>query len=179
MGLEKKIAKTEFNIDVGFEFYYYPGGRAPVPRQIGYNTVEFYAVIAYKNFNIQFHNSLMDYFGENSHNPPTNWNKGRVIRPNGDSWGSIYVEANYSFSPWHKWTIALHAGYQAVSNYSQLNYMDWLAEIAYAFDWFELSLSYVQTNAKHAFYDVPNAAYKPKRRNLGGPTVVLGILKSF
>lgn len=94
VGLEKKIAKTDFKIDVGFELYYYPGGRAPVPRQIRYNTIEFYIVFGYKEFNIQFHNSLNDFFGENSFNPPNNWNKQRFIRPNGDSWGSIYVEAN-------------------------------------------------------------------------------------
>ena len=33
LGYLNKIMNTEFKFDVGLEYYYYPGARAPVPRQ--------------------------------------------------------------------------------------------------------------------------------------------------
>lgn len=220
IGMAHDILKSDFRYDIGFEFYYFPGGQTPRPpvgtssgsftssslssidfpfthsssssssqpnvdfRKVYYNTIEYYVGIEYKGFEIKLSQTLTDYFGVNSHNPPTNWKKGLPgfpTRPNGHSRGSFYIEGNYEWSPkrWPKFTGIAHLGYQTVTNYSELNYLDWQVGMTYKFDWFDFSLSYIATNAKKDFYKVPDNGFNPKKRNLGGPTVVAGITKSF
>ncbi len=179
LGIERPLWKAPLKYDVGFEYYYYPGGQAPVPRQVSYDFIEYYFGVGYKGFNIRIFLTLDDYSGVNSNNPPTNWDTGRPIAPNGHSQFSPYVEANYEWSPYPKWKASLHIGYQGVTNYPQLNYTDWQVGLSYQFAWFDVSFYYVATNARRAFYDVPDNAFRPKRRHLGAPGWVLGITRSF
>lgn len=179
IGFQHKLWETPLSYNVGFEIYYYPGGEAPVPRGVGYDTVEYYIGFIYKNFSIKLYQTLTDYFGVNSHNPPTNWDKNRPIRPNGHSRGSLYVEADLDFDPDPKWKISFHAGYQSVTNYPQLSYFDWQVAVTYLFPWFEFSLFYIGTNARPAFYDVPDHAFHSHRRRLGAPGSVIAISRNF
>jgi hypothetical protein len=86
---------------------------------------------------------------------------------------------NYEYSFSSKWKAAYHVGYQAVVNYPQLNYLDWLVSLTRVFEWFEVTVTYVQTNARKAFYNIPDHSFRPKRVDLGGPGVVLAIDKTF
>ncbi|MFI5343181.1 MAG: TorF family putative porin [Chlamydiales bacterium] len=179
LGIKGKYFQTPFEFDAGLEFYYYPGGEVFVPHRTTYNTLEFYAQFSYKKFNIVFHQTLTNYFGVSAHSPPINWNKNRTIKPNGRSIGSPYFEANWEIPYNSKLIFLLHAGCQIVINYPQLSYVDWLVTLTYKFEWFDASLSYVASNARHAFYDVPDHAFHPTRRKLGGPGIYAGISRSF
>lgn len=179
MGIELPICQSALKYDFGFIYYYYPGGEALVPERVSYNTLEYYLGIIYKNFNIKFYQTLTDYYGVNSSNPPFNWSENRFVRPHGGSQGSPYIEANYEWLISLKWKAGFHVGYQAVINYPQLNYIDWQASLTYKFDWFDLSFFYIDTNAKHDFYDVPDNSYKRKTKDLGGATLVVSVTRSF
>lgn len=179
LGYKRKLFCLPIKIDAGFEYYYYPGGRAHISKYVSYNTVEYYIQLSYKKFNITFHQTLTDFYGVCSKSPPINWNTHRTVKPNGHSYWSPYIEANWQIPFYEKFSLTLHAGYQGVINYPQLNYVDWLVSLTYKFKWFDLFATYVDTTAKHAFFDVPDHAYHPKRKQLGGPGVFVGIARAF
>jgi hypothetical protein len=179
----------DFAYNIGVIYYYYPGGRAHVRENVRYNTCEYFIELSYKWFSIKFWQALTDYFGTNSDNPPLNWEKHRSDRPNGSSRYSTYIEANSTFELWEKFcwrclhggklTLLLHVGHVTVRNYGHLSYTDWRATLTQEFDWFNVFLSYVGTNARHAYYDIPDNSYHPKKYALGAQGVVMGVIRSF
>lgn len=179
LGYKHELFQPSFTYDFGILYYYYPGGQAHVPANTSYDTVEYYLSFVYKGFELKLSQTVTDFFANNSSNPPMNWNKDRPVRPNGHSFGSPYLEANFEWPFYEKWKANFHLAYQGVINYPQLSYIDWFASLTRTFDWFDISLTYVQTNAEKAFYNVPNHAYHPKRVNLGGPAVFAGIVHNF
>jgi uncharacterized protein (TIGR02001 family) len=178
LGIEHQIGNTPFRYDAGWLYYYYPAGES-IPKGVKYDTLEYYFAIIYKGFNIKLYQVVTDFFGDNSKNPPFNWRKKRFVRPNGHSYGSPYVEANLEWSPYPKLKTSLRVGYQTVTNYSMLNYLDWQVGLSCEFTWVTAALYYIATNANPDFYDVPDAAFHPHIRRLGAPTVVLAISRKF
>jgi uncharacterized protein (TIGR02001 family) len=120
LGFKHKLFHSEADYDVGFLYYYYPGGSAPVPAETSYNFLEYYMGITYKGFEIKLSLTLTDYSGINSDNPPMNWNTGRTLPPNGHSFGSPYFEINYEWAFRKKWKATFHVAYQGVTNYHQV-----------------------------------------------------------
>ncbi|MFA6916863.1 MAG: TorF family putative porin [Parachlamydiales bacterium] len=179
VGMEQSFWKPELKYDVGFIVYYYPGGKAFVRQNIRYNTVEYFAGFSYKGFNMKLYQTITDYYGVNSTNPPFDWQEFRFTGANGNSLWSPYIEANYEWTPCPKWTAGVHVGYQAITHYTELNYLDWQVSLNYEFDWFDVALYYISTNARHAFYDVPDAAFKPSIKKLGSPGIVGAIYREF
>lgn len=179
LGFTHSLFESSIQYDIGLEYYYYPGARAPVPHQNLYDSLEYYVALSYKGFNIRIAQTLTDFYGVNSFNPPTNWKKKHVIRPNGHSYLSPYIEMNYSWKPIKNLTATLHVGYQGVTNYSQLNYFDWLVGLAYQLDWFDLNIMYVDTTANRSFYTIPDSTYKPKFKYIGRGSLIFGISKGF
>lgn len=178
-GFEHAVNNSEFKYDIGCIIYYFPGGKAFVPQGIRYNTVEYYIGLNYKGFNVKLWQTINDYYGVNSDNPPFNWRTLSFSKRNGHSYGSPYVEANYEWELCPKWSAGLHVGYQAVIHYSELNYLDWQVSLTREFEWFNLALYYISTNARHAFYDVPDHLIKPNIRKLGGPGIIGAIYREF
>lgn len=179
LGFKHSLFQTKAIYNIGFLYYYYPGGKARVPANTRYDTLEYYFAVEYKKLEFKLSLTVTDYFANNSSNPPMNWNKLKPVRPNGSSFGSPYLEINYEYPFYPKWKVAFHIGYQGVINYPQLNYVDWLVNLTREFEWFEVTLSYIQTNARKAFYRILNHAYHPHRVDLGGPTVVVAVDKTF
>lgn len=179
----------DLNYNVGVIYYYYPGGRAYVPENVRYNTCEYYIEVTYHWLSIKLWESLTNYFGVNGHNPPTNFEKYKTDRPNGNSQGSTYIELNANFDLmkklcWHrltggKLTLLLHVGHVSVRNYEHDSYTDWRATLTQEFEWFNLFMTYVGTNAQHAYFDVPDHSFHSKKRHLGAQGIVLGIIKTF
>jgi uncharacterized protein (TIGR02001 family) len=179
LGFKHSLFHTKAEYDVGFLYYYYPGGKAHVRSNTSYDTVEYYIAWSYKKFEIKLSLTITDYIAVNSSNPPINLDTGRTVPPNGHSFGSPYIEANYEYPFYPKWKALFHLGYQGVTNYPQLNFLDGLIGLTREFEWFEITLAYVQTNARKAFYNIPDNSFRPRRVNLGGPGVVLGINRTF
>ncbi len=178
MGLQRKFL-TDISYEVGLLYYYYPGGEANVPAHTSYNTLESYVSLEYKKLELKISVTLTDYFGVNSSNPPLNRETHRFDRPNGHSYGSPYIEINYEHPVYPKWKVAGHIGYQGVVNYSHLSYIDWLLSVTREFEWFEVVLTYVQTNAQKDYYNIPDHAFHPHRVSLGGPGVVIAVDRTF
>lgn len=181
----------DFTYDLGVIYYYYPGGKIHATESVSYNTVEFYIELSYRWLSVKYWNTLTNYFGICSNNPPFNWKKNRADRLNGSSKGSNYIEANATFDLYNKicWprfclkggklTWLLHVGHQTVRNYEHLSCTDWRATLTQGFDWFTAFISYVGTNARHAYFDVPDNAFYADIRRLGAQGVVIGVIRTF
>jgi uncharacterized protein (TIGR02001 family) len=182
---------SDFSYSLGLIYYYYPGGQAKVPSRTRYNTGEFNIGVSYKWISIKYSQTITNYFGVDSHNPPVNFQKHKPDKPNGNSKGSSYIEANISFdlyekAPWRFWCItggklnfSTHVGHVTVRHYEHLSYTDWNATLNQEFAWFNIFLTYVGTNARPAYYDVPDNGYYPETHDLGAQGVVFGVIKSF
>jgi uncharacterized protein (TIGR02001 family) len=179
----------DFGYNLGLIYYYYPGGKAHNSHNTRYNTAEFYLELSYKWLSIKYFQTITNYFGINSHNTPFNWDKKRADPSHGSSRGSNYIEANATFDLidkvcFHyfeagKLKLLLHIGHQTVRHYGHLSYTDWRATLTQEFAWFNAFISYVGTNAKHNYYDVPDHAFHPRKHALGAQGVVLGVTKTF
>ena len=179
----------DFTYNIGFIYYYYPGGKTNSLKSVHYNTGEFYVELTYKGFSIKYWQTLTDFFGFNSNNSPTNQKDGITDRPNGSSRGSTYIEANLTFDLLKKvcfrcleagnLNLYLHIGHQTVRHYEHVSFTDWRATLTQQFDWFNVFVSYVGTNAKHDYYDVPDNAFHLKNCHLGAQGVVFGVIRTF
>ncbi|WP_068471151.1 TorF family putative porin [Candidatus Protochlamydia phocaeensis] len=182
-----RIPDLAFN--VGLIYYYYPGGKTFSADSVHYNTGELYVELTYKWISVKYWQALTNYFGICSDNPPFNWKKNHASRPNGSSRGSNYIEANLTFNllekvcyPYlegGKLFLLVHVGHQTVRNYEQLSYTDWRATLTQEFAWLNVFISYVGTNARHAYFDVPDHSYHPKKRHLGAQEVIVGAIRTF
>lgn len=107
----------DFGYNIGIIYYYYPGGRASVPRSVGYDTTEGNLEFSWRWVAIKYSQTFSNYFGVNSANPPTNWEKNKAICPNGSSRGSNYIEVNLTFPMPYvaKTTLLLHGGHQIIN----------------------------------------------------------------
>lgn len=181
----------DFLCNVGIIYYYYPGGITNSRHSTRYNTGEIFIELTYKWLSVKYWESFTNYFGVCSNNPPFNWEKNRADKPNGSSRGSSYIEANATFDLYKKvcWpcfglkggklNLLLHVGHVTVKNYNQLSYTDWKATLTQEFDWFNLYIAYVGTNAKHDYYDVKDNAHHPSKRLLGAQGVIFGVIRTF
>lgn len=179
----------DLTYNLGALFYFYPGGKTHARRSSHYNTLEYYLELTYKWLSVKYWQTLTNYFGINSDNPPFNWQKDRSDRPNGNSRWSVYIEGNATFDllkethygclKGGKLTLLVHVGHQTVTHYEHLSYTDWRATLTQEFDWVNVFITYVGTNAKHAYFDVPDDAFHPDFRHLGAQGFVVGVIKTF
>lgn len=185
---------SDFTYDIGAIYYYYPGGKAFVDPTVRYNTAELYLQLGYKWFSVKVSESLTNYFGICGDNPPFNWRTDASDGPNGSSRGSTYVEGNISWDVYEqvlwwkcypycfkggKLNLQLHAGHQWVRHYRHLDYTDWRVTATQELEWFSVFLSYVGTNGRHAYYNVPDNGFHRKIRHLGCNELLGGITRSF
>lgn len=184
-----QVSIADFLCNLRLLYYYYPGGQAYNPTGTSYNTAEFSLQLAYKWFSIRYHQTITNYFGINSNNTPFNWSQNISDAPNGSSKASYYIEGNISVDLVNKYSIRsfrlgklnllLHAGHQKVRHYENLSYTDWSATLTQEFNWFSVFVTYVSTNAKHAYYNVFDNAFNPQVCHLGTQEGVVGITKTF
>lgn len=165
--------------NVGLIYYYYPGGQTHDQYHTRYITLEVYVELAYKWLSIKYSQSITDYFGVGSHNPPFNWDKNRADHGHGSSQGSSYIEANVTYKVREKLTLLIHGGHVTVANYGRLSYTDWRATLTREYDWFNVFITYVGTNANKDYYNVPDNQFHPRKKELGVQGVVFGVIKTF
>jgi uncharacterized protein (TIGR02001 family) len=179
----------DLDYNLGVIYYYYPGGQVKNSQHTRYNTAEFYVELSYKWLSVKYFQSITNYFGINSNNTPFNWSTGLADSSHGNSRGSTYIEANIAFDLMEKvcfgcyqagkLNVLLHAGHQTVRHYEHLSYTDWKATLTQEFEWFNVFVTYVGTNARHAYFNVPDNAYDSRKRGLGAQGVVFGVTKAF
>ena len=177
--------------NVGLLYYYFPGGKTKSPNSVNFNTAELYIEINYKWLTIKYWQALTDFFGVCSDSPSFNWKTHREDKPNGSSRGSTYIEAHAIFDLYQhlslpylclkggKLSLALNIGHQTVRNYEHYSYTDWRAALNQEFEWFNLFVSYVGSNAKRAYFTVPDNSYHRNKIYLGGQSVIVGVIRGF
>ncbi len=167
--------------NVGLLYYYYPGAVGLAFRRgtIHYNTLEYYLGLTYRGLTFNFYQTLTNFYGIGSKNPPFNFDTFAFATPNGSSVGSIYVEAELEVALCKKLELLVHFGHQGVRHYSEISYFDWFVTVTRTFEWLDLFVSYVGTDASRTFYTLPNMAIPPERVYLGAQGIIGGATKAF
>lgn len=139
------VINDDLSYNVGLIQYYYPGGEYNIAPSEEYDTLEAYAGVTYKFFNLKYSYSVTDFFGVNE-----------ATAGNGDSDGSGYLEANINYAIMDTLTLGLHVGHQKVENYGDLDYTDYKVSLTKAIAGFNLTAAYTNTNADEALYTYAN-----------------------
>lgn len=178
-----------FAYNIGLIYYYYPGGKAFNSHNTRYDTLEYYLELTYDWLTVKYSQTITNYFGINSDNTAFNWHNNTADSSNGSSRGSIYIEASGTYdlckNIWYgcykagKLNILAHIGHQFVRHYHHLSYTDWRVTLTQEFEWLNVFVSYVGTEANHHYYDVPDNAFHLRTRRLGEHGAVIGVIKSF
>lgn len=153
----------DFGYNVGLIQYIYPGAETATTPSEDYDTVEAYAGVTYKFFNLKYSATLTDYFG-------TNENTGTPA--NGDSKGSDYVEANINYELMNKFMLGLHVGHQRVENYGHLDYTDYKIGVSKELAGLNFGLAYTSTDADSATYTVSG-------KDISDDTFIVSVSKTF
>ncbi len=142
LGFKNAFGGGDFNYDVGFLRYNYPGNYSLAPA--GYvkpDTNEIYGAIGYKWFTLKYSHAISDIFGfANSKN-------------------TDYLDLSANFEVMDKLTLGLHAGKQkfhgdvaGVSNDSLFTYDDYKVSLTKAINDYSVGVAFTGTNAKAANY---------------------------
>jgi len=158
---------TDFALDIGLLYYYYPGAKVGMTGE-KYDNGEIYFAGTYKWFTAKYSYGLTDFFGLNSTTAAT---------PRGDSKGSGYLDLAFNLEVAEKTTVTLHAGRQWVHNYGEFNYNDYKVGIARDFGFATVGLAVIGTTGDKDLYTVVDGSGRSKK--VGEPTAVVSISKTF
>jgi uncharacterized protein (TIGR02001 family) len=178
----------EVGLDVGAIYYYYPGAKfvatdaagSTVTKKI--DNFEFYLGGSWKWLSAKYYYSFTDYFGQSEDvvvaldNP--NESAGALGR-SGNTKGTQYLTFAGSYEIVPKLTLVGSLGYTWVAHYNDLNYMDYKLGVTYDLSGWLLGAAIVGTDADKNFYYATNATAVGTVRNIGEPTLVLTVGKSF
>lgn len=150
-GWKGEVAKG-FTLDVGVLTYQYPGNDLATDA----NTTELYGAVTYGPATLKYSHSVTDTFA------------------NPDSKNSYYLDLSAGFEVGSGITITPHVGYQKIKGPAgdAASYTDYSLTAAKDFSGFLLSAALVGTDADKSFYTA-------KGKELGKPTLVLGVKKTF
>ncbi|MGB7301372.1 MAG: TorF family putative porin [Burkholderiaceae bacterium] len=140
------------DIDLGLIYYYYPG-KFPAGLTSP-NTAEFSIGTSVNALALSYSISMTNLFGFD------------------DSKGSGYLDVSYDM-PVKGFDIGFHLGYQDIRNNDDCPYADWSISGSKSVHGFDVSLAYIDTNAKDACW------VNGYNRNLGKGTLVLSIGKTL
>lgn len=164
LGFKNSFA-GDFNYDIGFLRYNYPGTYAPGATKA--DTDEVYALVGYKWVTAKYSYSLGDTFGVP------------------DARGTDYLDLSASYTIADAGiTVGAHVGKQKYKGSSaayiaaggpQASYTDYKLSVSKDFSGFVLALAYSKTNASTA----PGAFYKVLNKDLGQGKAVLSLSRSF
>ena len=117
-------------------------------------TLEAYGQVGMGPFYLKYSHSLTNLFG------------------NPDSKGSYYIDGGANVDVAEGLVLNLHAGHQAIHNWSGLNYNDYKVGLTKDFGFAAGSIAYITTDA-----DV--ASYTWNGKTVGKSTVVATLVKTF
>ena len=147
----------DIGVDVGLLQYYYPGAKTAAGEK--YDTLEGYIGASWKWLTLKYSHTFSDYFGLDN------------------SDGSGYLDLGFTMEIAPKLNLVAHFGMQTIKNYDALEYNDWKLGVTYDLNGWVLGAAYVDTDADSALYTLTNA--QGKRKEIGGSTIVLSVMKTF
>ncbi len=154
--------------DIGVLYYYYPSARiVGAGFTEKYDNAEVYFGASYKWFSAKYSYNITDFFGLSN-----------AVGGNGGSKGSGYLDLNANFEIAENTTLGFHAGKQWVSNYGNLNYVDYKVSVSRAFGFGTLSAAVVGTDTKNGAY-ANVVSSTGKSRDVTDTALVLSLSKSF
>jgi hypothetical protein len=197
----------DWGIDVGNLYYYYDSANwngfnqsAVMPAAANasgkYNNDEVYLSGSWKFISLKYSYAVTNYFGldgaqargwqskdcfsgSNCTGPRAGFLSG-INEDRGGSKGTGYVELNAVYEVVPKLNLTGHVGHTSVKNYGELSYTDYKVGLAYDLSGWTVGGAVVGTNANKQWYSgqrtVGGAA---GTRDLGAPTLVLSLAKSF
>jgi uncharacterized protein (TIGR02001 family) len=179
-GYKNTFAGGDWNYDVGYIAYNYPGHGSESPGNLANpNTQEVYGSLGYKWLSAKYSYATSSHF--------IGWFGG----PNFDqkTRGSDYLEVNANYDLGDGWTLIGHTGHQRVKNLSIANYTDWKIGATKDVGFGVVGLAYSDTNAKGNCASAEpycwgtggtsSAAPNGNFRNVSKGTAVLSFLKTF
>lgn len=146
----------DLTLDVGVLTYQYPSNKLDPSA----NTTELYGALTYGPATLKYSHAVTNTFA------------------NADSKNSFYLDLSAGFDVGNGITVTPHVGYQKIKGPATdvATYTDYSLTVAKDFSGFLLSAALVGTDADKSFYTSgPNHGDK----DLGKPTLVLGVKKTF
>lgn len=146
-------------LDLGMQYYWYPGARYNIDPGDRYNTVEVYAGVRYAQFSAKYSHAVTNLFGMKTSTiggycgisadgtPETTDCLGT-----GASKGSGYVDLGATFDVGAGASLALHYGRQSVRRYARLSYADYRIGLSRQFGAITLGAAVLGSDAAGRFY---------------------------
>jgi len=176
----------KLGLDVGLQYYWYPGARYNIDPGDSYNTVEVYFGARYQQFTAKYSHAVTDLFGMKSSTiggycgmNPDGTPATADCLGSGSTKGSGYADLAATFGVVGV-NLALHYGYQYVHNYPQLSYSDYKVGLSRDFGGITLGAAAVGTDAESRFYRyTPTTAGSTETEDVAKPTFFLSASKAF
>ena len=176
----------KLGLDVGMQYYWYPGARYNIDPGDSYNTLEVYLGARYQQFTAKYSHAVTDLFGMNTGTIGGYCGMNADGTPatadclgTGSTNGSGYADLAASFDVVGL-NLAMHYGYQYVRNYPQLSYSDYKIGLSRAFGGITLGAAAMGTDAESRFYRyTPTTAGSTETEDVSKAAFVLSASKAF
>ena len=182
-----RFTAKKVGLDLGLQYYWYPGARYNIDPGDRYNTTEVYVGVKYDHFTAKYSHSLTNLFGLKTATIGGYCGIGADGTPattdclgTGPSKGSGYVDLNAAFDVPVGFNLALHYGRQFVRSYDQLSYGDYKIGLTRQFGAVTLGAAVVGTDAESRFYRyTPTTTGSRETEDVGRPAIVWLASKAF
>ena len=146
-GYKNTFGGGDWNYDVGYITYNYPGKGSAIPTILANpNTQEIYAAIGYKFLTLKYSHATSSHF--------IGWYGG--VNYDQKTRGSGYLELNANYDMGNGWTLIGHVGHQNVKNsvatafLTDANYTDWKLGVSKDIGFGTITAAYSDTNTSGA-----------------------------
>ncbi len=174
-------------MDLGLQYYWYPGARYNIDPGDRYNTAEVYAGVRYDHFTAKYSLALTHLFGMKTQTIGGYCGIGADgtaattdCLGTGSSKGSGYMDLNAAFDVAARVNLAVHYGHQYVKSYAHLSYGDYRIALTRPFGAITLGAALVSTDAESRFYRyTPTTAGSRETEDVGRLAIVWSASKAF
>lgn len=146
-GIKNSFGGGNWNYDVGYIAYNYPGKGSSIPFTLANpNTQELYGAIGYKFLTVKYSHATSSHF--------IGWYGGAGL--NEKTRGSGYLELNANYDAGGGWTLIGHVGRQKVNRsvatggFTDANYTDWKIGVSKDIGFGTITAAYSDTNTSGA-----------------------------
>ena len=178
---------SKVGLDLGAQYYWYPGARYNIDPGDRYNTAEVYAGVRFDQFNAKYSHALTNLFGMKTRTiggycglNPDGTAATTGCLGTGASKGSGYVDLSATFAVAAGVSVAMHYGRQYVRSYAPLSYADYKLGLSRPFGGVTLGAAVVGTDADSRFYRyTPTTAGSRETEDVARLGVVVSASKAF
>ena len=177
----------KLGLDVGLQYYWYPGARYNIDPGDRYNTAEVYVGARFQQFTAKYWHAATNLFGMKTSTIGGYCGIGTDgtaatsdCLGSGSTKGSGYIDLGASFNTVVGLNLALHYGYQYVRNHPHLSYADYRFGLTRQFGSVTLGAAAVGTGAEGRFYRyTPTTTGSNETESVAKPALVLLASKNF